>query len=153
MRRGLLALLIFLVSGNLLAVGDRGGWVAGGGFGLTFSPTLVLLNPQLEYVVRPNLYVGPNLQLGLGDPGTLFTATGTARLAVGNHRHLKPSFEGGLGVAVLGSQVGVCIQMGLGVDYQIDRSLSVGTMLRGNFAPPADTFFFSWPIIVGRFAL
>lgn len=139
------------------AFGNRGNWIASGGLGLTVSPTLFLLSPQLEYVQRPNLFIGPLIQLGMGDGGVLFTASGTARILLGQHPKVKPSLEGGLGLAMasslFGSSLGIHVLMGIGVDYIIDRNFTVGTMIRGNFAPPLKTFFLSWPMIVGRFAL
>jgi hypothetical protein len=41
----------------------------------------------------------------------------------------------------------------MGVDYQIEHGIAIGTMIRANFAPPLQTFFLSWPIVVGRFAI
>ena len=134
----------------------RGNWIASGGLGLTFGPTLVLLTPQLEYVHDARLTYGPMIQAGLGD-ATLVTFSGTVRYQIGDHPKLKPNVEGGLGLAVgssfLSSSVGVHILIGMGADFIIDNTLSVGTSLRINFAPPLDTFFMSWPIGVVRFKL
>lgn len=160
MRKILLLLLVtaaLAMPGRAHAFGTRGSWIASGGFGLTISPTLVLLNPQLEYVQRSNLFIGPMIQAGLGDPGVLFTASGTARLLIGHHPKLKPAIEGGLGIAfassAFASSVGVHILVGMGVDYFVDKDIAIGTMIRANLAPPVKTFFLSWPIIVGRFAI
>lgn len=131
-------------------------WIVSGGFGLTFSPTLVLINPQLEYVHDSRLSYGPMIQLGLGD-ATLVTFTGTVRYQIGNHPKLRPNVEGGLGLAVgssfYGSSVGVHILLGMGADYHIDNSLSVGTTFRVNLAPPLDTFFVSWPLAIVRYKI
>ena len=130
-----------------------GSWIVSGGFGLTFSPTLVLLNPQLEYVHDSHLSFGPMIQAGLGD-ATLVTFSGTVRYQIGTHPKLRPNVEGGLGMAVASayytSSVGVHIMFGMGADYMIDNSLSVGTSFRVNLAPPVDTFFLSWPLVVVR---
>jgi hypothetical protein len=138
--------------------GNRGNLIASGGFGLTINPTYVLISPQLEYVSRPHFFFGPLAQLALGDGGVLLTTTATARVILGTHPHLKPSFEGGIGLAFAsgsfsGNNVGVAIHGGMGFDYQIDASTAVGTMLRVNFAPPIKSFFISWPLIIGRFLL
>lgn len=132
-------------------------WIASGGLGLTVSPTLLMINPQLEYVYRPNLFFGPMIQAGLGDVGTLFTFSGTVRYLVGHHPRVRPALEGGLGLAVgsssFSSSVGVHITFGMGVDFVLEPTIILGTMIRANFAPPLDTFFMSWPIIVARFIL
>lgn len=147
---------LFFSSINAHAFGTRGNWIASGGFGLTISPTLLLLSPQLEYVQRGNLFFGPMVQMGLGS-GVLFTGTATGRFLIGKHPRVKPSVEGGLGIALasasVGSAVGIHILLGMGLDYIIDRDISIGTMIRANFAPPLTTFFASWPLIVARFAL
>ena len=136
-----------------LSNAQTGEWIASGGFGLTFSPTLVLLSPQLEYIHDSRLSYGPMIQAGLGD-ATLVTFTGSARYQIGNHPKLHPNVEGGLGLAVgsslFGSSVGVHILVGMGADFVVDSSLSIGTSFRMNFAPPLDTFFLSWPIAVAR---
>jgi len=157
--RILIALVLGLavVTTKAEAFGSRGNWIASGGLGLTISPTLFLLSPQLEYVQRPNLYIGPLIQMGLGEGGVLFTATATGRFLIGRHPLVKPTVEGGLGLAMasslFGSSLGIHVLMGIGVDYLIDRDISIGTMIRMNFAPPLKTFFLSWPMIVARFAL
>ena len=61
-----------------------------------------------------------------------------------------------LGLAVgsaASSAVGVHIMFGMGVDYVIDSRLRLGTVVRANLAPPMDTFFLSWPIIMARYSL
>lgn len=129
-----------------------GSWIVSGGFGLTFSPTLVLLSPQLEYVYDSRLSYGPMIQAGLGD-ATVVTFSGTVRYAIGNHPKLRPNVEGGLGMAVgsgYRNNVGVHIMFGMGADYMIDNALSVGTSFRVNLAPPLDTFFLTWPLAVVR---
>jgi hypothetical protein len=131
--------------------------LAGGGIGLTVSPTLFLLSPQLEYIARPNITVGPLVQLGISDPVVLFAPSLTGRIIIGNNPRVKPSLEGGIGIAVgsaVGtSSIGVNIHFGIGFDYQIEPGIAIGTMIRANFAPPLKTFYLSWPIILGRFAL
>ena len=138
-------------------MGGHGDWIASGGMGLTISPTTFLLSPQLEYVYRPNLLVGPLVQMGLGNGGVLFTGEVTGRYILGHHPRIKPSLEAGLGLAAASggyaSAVGVNIHVGMGCDYIIDRGIAVGTMIRANFAPPLKTFYLSWPILVARFLL
>lgn len=131
-------------------------WVVSGGLGLTFGPTLVLFNPQLEYIHDERLSYGPMIQAAVGN-ATLVTFSGTARYKLGNHPQLKPNAEAGFGLAV-GSNyytdnVGVHIMVGMGADWVIDNWISAGTSVRVNFAPPLKTVFVSWPIAIVRFHL
>ena len=141
---------------EIRAFGNRGSWIASGGFGLTVSPTKLLLSPQLEYVSKSNFFFGPLVQAGVGDPGVLFTGSFTGRYLIGHHPKVKPAVEGGLGIAAgsgFSDSVGVHIMFGMGMDYIIDNTIAFGTMIRANFAPPMKTFFLSWPIGVIRFAI
>ena len=135
------------------AIGRQGNWVASGGFGMSFSPSLVLFSPQLEYVHKDDLFVGPLLQVAPGVTGVLFTASATVRKILGGHPNVKPCLEAGVGIAMLGSSPGVLVHAGMGFDYVVDKQISIGTVVRADFAPPASTFFVTWPILVGRFAL
>jgi len=132
-----------------------GGWLASAGVGLWIDPSLFLLSPQLEYKYRHNLYFGPLVQLGLGS-GTLFTATATARLIIG-HSRIKPSVEAGLGMAFAsGGAVGLHVPIGIGVDYQLEPGIALGTLIRGNLmfgSKFGQTFSVSWPLLIGRFAI
>lgn len=132
-----------------------GGWLASMGVGLFFNPGLFLLNPQLEYAMRHNFYIGPMVQLGLGS-GTLFTGSFTGRFLFG-HTRVKPAIEGGLGMGFAsGGAVGLHIPLGVGVDYQLERGIAIGTMFRANIfigSSFANTLVISWPILVGRFAI
>lgn len=154
LRLGLLLILSSFTRAQ--AFGNQAGWIASGGFGLTVSPTKLLLSPQLEYVSKSNFFFGPLVQAGVGDPGVLFTGSVTGRFLIGHHPNVKPSVEGGLGLAAgsgFSDSVGVHIMFGMGMDYIIDNTIAVGTMIRANFAPPLKTFFLSWPIAIVRFAI
>lgn len=142
-----------LLGSRSFGMGNPGDWLLSGGFGLTFSPTAVLLMPQMEYVYQNNVYLGPLFQVAPGDANTIFMMSASARVVLGNHPRIKPNVDGGLGLAVIGNQPGILIHVGMGVDYLIDRGISVGTVITANFAPPADPFILSWPLVVGRFVL
>lgn len=135
----------------------KGQWIGSGGFGLTFSPTLIMITPQLEYVYKPNLSIGPLAQLAFGDNGILFTASGAVRWTFRRQGSVHPVVEGGLGLAtassLFNSSFGVHVLAGFGADYVLDDTTSIGTMLRLNFAPPLKSMFVSWPVIIGRFLL
>ena len=137
------------------AATGRGGWLASGGIGLWLDPTLFLLSPQLEYAMRHNFYIGPLVQLGIGS-GTIFTGSFTGRY-IFSHSKVQPSVEFGLGLGFgSGGAVGLHIPIGIGMDYQLESGISLGTMIRGNFligSSFANTFSVSWPILVGRFAI
>lgn len=124
-----------------------------GGMGLTFSPSMFLLSPQIEVPAGPRLLVGPLIQLGLSSV-TLATFSGTARYILGNDPKLKPSIEGGLGLAVASnfaaSSIGACIQFGMGFDYRFSPAASIGTVLRLNFLPPLTTLVVSWSLVTFR---
>jgi hypothetical protein len=152
-------LSIFLLFLTQISFGtvNKGDWIGGGGLGLTLGPTLLMLSPQLEYVNKPDLTFGSLVQMGFGG-GVLFTVSGTCRAVFGDPKsNLRPTFEGGLGLAMASSlyasSVGVHILAGGGVDYAYDKNLTLGTMLRLNFAPPLKSMFLSWPMIIARYKL
>lgn len=133
------------------------GWIFSGGLGLTVSPELFMINPQLEYIHDARLTYGPMVQVGVGSGVSLFTVTGTVRYLLGNHPKFKPAVEGGMGMAIASgvgtSSAGVHIMAGMGFDYRLDNTMSLGTMIRMNLAPPLKTFFLSWPLILFRMAI
>lgn len=137
---------------------NQGDWLGGGGFGLTLGPTLLMLSPQLEYVHKPDSTFGSLVQMGFAGAGVLFTVSGTYRRVLGDPASkLRPTFEGGLGLATASSlytsSVGIHILVGGGVEYVYDKNLTLGSMLRLNFAPPLKSMFLSWPMIIARFKL
>lgn len=125
----------------------------------SLGSTQLLISPQMEYVKTPRILVGPLLQIGVAN-ASIFAASATARYLAGNHSKIRPCFEGGIGMAFATSSsafyessVGVLINLGMGVDYQVDPNFSIGTIFRANIAPPLDNFFLSWPLVIVRFAL
>lgn len=153
LQRGILLALLFC----LPAQADRlkpGDWIGSAGIGFMSSPALFLLSPHLERVYRRNLYLGGLIQAGLGN-ASLFTATFTARMQVGNHPRLRPTLEGGIGItagsSAFSSAVGVAIHVGMGVDYLLEPDLALSTIVRACFAPPVQTFFLSWPVFQVRY--
>lgn len=131
-----------------------GDWIGSAGIGFMSSPALFLISPHLERVYRRNVYLGALIQAGLGN-SSLFTATFTARMQVGNHPRLRPTLEGGVGITAgsssFASSVGLAIHVGMGVDYLLEPDLAISTLVRANFAPPVQTFFLSWPILQVRY--
>ncbi len=134
---------------------QEGDWIASGGMGFISAPGLFLISPHLEKVHRRNFFVGALIQAGMGGSGALFTLTGTARLQVGNHPRLRPTIEGGLGVAAstvaAASKFGIALHVGMGVDWLFEPNIAFSTIVRACFAPPAQTFFLSWPIFQVRY--
>ncbi|MBM4317612.1 MAG: hypothetical protein FJ116_09045 [Deltaproteobacteria bacterium] len=136
----------------------QGQWLGGGGVGLILGPTLVMLSPQLEYVYKTDVTFGSLAQMGFLGDGVLFTVSGTYRRVLGEERaKIRPTFEGGLGLALASSlyasSVGVHIMAGGGIEYVYDKNLTLGSMLRLNFAPPLKSMFVSWPMVIARFKL
>lgn len=152
-----IGLLTLALSALTAAPAHAKGWIFSGGLGLTISPDLFLINPQLEYIHDARLTYGPIVQVAVGNGGAIFTMSGSVRYLLGNHPKFKPAVEGGMGLAVASSlftsSVGVHIMMGMGFDYKLDNQISLGTMIRGNFAPPLKTFFLSWPLAMFRMAI
>lgn len=136
---------------------NKGDWIGSGGVGVSLSPTLMMISPQLEYVYNPEVSFGMLSQLGFGAKGTLFTLSGTARLQFARRGKMYPCAEGGLGLTLANElfdqAFGVHMFAAFGIDYVIDQSTSVGTMLRFNFAPPLKSMFVTWPLLIGRFLL
>jgi hypothetical protein len=137
-------------------------WVFSGGMGLTFSPSLFLLSPQIEYQLHPRTLVGALIQAGVGD-STLVTVGGSLRYLIGNDPKFRPSIEGDLGItsASVGyaarsgntNTFGIHLGAAIGFDYFIQHTVSLGTMFRVNFSPPIKTVFLSWPVLTARFIL
>lgn len=153
-----IVLILILTSHLSFAASNRGDWLGGGGFGLTLGPTLLMLSPQLEYVYKPDVTFGSLVQMGFAGDGVLFTVSGTYRRVLGDESaQIRPTFEGGLGLALASSlyssSVGVHILAGGGVEYVYDKNLTLGSMLRLNFAPPLKSMFVSWPMVIARFKL
>lgn len=138
-------------------MGNRGDFVGSVGTGIMASPTLFLLSPELEYVHSSDLNLGGLAQMGLGDGGVLFTASGKIRHFFGGSARVKPCAEAALGLSLssslFSSSVGVHIGAGMGFDYILDKRTAIGTMVRLNFSPPLKSFFLSWPIVTFRFLL
>ncbi len=157
MKKLLISLFILAtIQPNAFGLGKVGDYIGTGGIGFTASPSTFLLAPQLEYVYREDLTIAGAAQIGLSE-GVLFTGGGIARWSLGSHAYIKPSFEAGIGIAlasgILSKSFGVHILTGIGVDYVLSKDMTIGTMLRLNFAPPLQGFFISWPLITARFLL
>ncbi len=88
----------------------------------------------------------------------MFTASGALRYIINNDRKLRAGFELGLGLTAASSKfgdssVGILVHFGMGMDYWVIPDMAIGTLFRANLAPPVKTFFFSWPMIIGRFII
>ncbi len=155
MKKIIFLLLCFVVT-NGFSLGRVGDYLASGGVGITVGPSTFLLSPQLEYVYRDDLTISGLAQIGISD-GVLFTGGGVARWLLGNHNYIKPTIEAGIGIAlssdILPKSFGVHLLGGIGADYFVSKDMSIGSMLRLNFAPPMKGFFVSWAILNARFVL
>jgi hypothetical protein len=153
-----LALFLFLVlSFNTFGLGGKGDYIGSAGVGLVLSPTLFMLSPSLEYMYDKDISIGVLGQLAFGG-GTLFTVTGVGRWVMGNPMaKFRPVVEAGLGLAfastLFTASTGVHLLGGFGVEYSLNRTTTLGSVLRLNFAPPLKSLFVSWPLVVARFLL
>ena len=151
-----LFLLVFSCAPAQAAL-SKGDWIGSGGIGTTVSPTLFLISPQIEYVYQRNLFVGPLIQAGMGQGGALIGTSFTGRLHLGQHPRLRPFLEAGAGVMasnkLFTASLGLLFHMGMGFDYLLEERLAISTVIRANFAPPIQSFIFSWPMVVVRFIL
>lgn len=151
-----IGIAFFFVFSKSYGLGKVGDYLGTAGVGFTASPSSFLLSPQLEYLYREDVTVSGLAQIGLSD-GVLFTGGGVVRWVLGSHNYIKPTIEAGIGIAlssdILPKNFGVHILTGIGVDYALSRDMSLGTVLRLNFAPPMKDFFISWPLLLARFVL
>jgi hypothetical protein len=158
-KKCILTLLWFVVgfSAPANAALNRGDWIGSAGLGVMVSPSLFLVSPQIEYVYRRNVFLGPLLQAGLGSGGALIGASFTGRVMLGQNPRLRPNMEGGIGLVassgLFSGSIGILLHVGMGFDFLLDEKLSLGTIIRANFAPPIQTFVFSWPIFTVRYIL
>jgi len=127
-------------------------WVASVGGGMTVDPGLALLNFRLEYQQSADLFIGPLVQLGLGS--ILFTGSAAARYRFLRRGHISANVETGAGLSFANGvgtgDIGLHLFFGLGADYFLSKTMSVGTAIRTNFAFGVDDFFLSIPLAILR---
>ncbi|MFO0982496.1 MAG: hypothetical protein U1E76_12310 [Planctomycetota bacterium] len=137
-----------------------------GGLGFTLDPDTFLMAARADYWVRPNVAVGPLLQVGLADHRTIlapsFNVKGVFDLKQPSAERLKPYIDGGVGFAYLekdgrrgdDDDLGVLLDIGGGLSYDVNDHLAVGTGVLFNFLPAelvGERFFFSWQLVTLSF--
>lgn len=132
----------------------RGQLIFSGGVGFTVAPSYVFVSPQLEYSLRRHILIGPLVQAAIGDGEAIWGLSLSGRLLVGQHPRLRPSLEAGVGVSAFTStgtsRLGPLLHFGMGFEYILAPNITIGSLIRANLAPPVQTVFLSWPLLVVR---
>ncbi|MFO0982886.1 MAG: hypothetical protein U1E76_14340 [Planctomycetota bacterium] len=133
-----------------------------GGLGFTADPDTFLLALEGLFWVQPHVGVGPLVQLGVSDRRTLVAPSvnvrGVIDLEQQGLERVKPYVEGGVGFTYLhedhrrgdDDDLGLLLDVGGGLNFQVNQHLDVGTGVLFNFMPVEvldERFFFSWRIV------
>jgi hypothetical protein len=126
-----------------VGIGPKAGtWMGGGGIGFlgnTPDGTAFALNLNADGFLNRNLSLGPLLQLGLTGDMTLVGLSGQAKYWIDlpeTSNRAKLFVEGGIGFAhadLRGSDTSWLIPLGVGLDYRVDRKISLTTTFLLNF--------------------
>jgi len=137
-----------------------------GGIGFTIDPDSFLMGLQGDWMVAPNISVGPLFQIGVSDNIFLFAPTlngqWTIPLPFAGWERVRPFVNGGLGLLYLkkdrrGPDVddfGFLFNVGTGAEFILSPDLSLGTHMLFNVIPDKvidENFFFSWQVVTARF--
>jgi opacity protein-like surface antigen len=146
-------------------------WSASGGIGFTLDPGTFLMTLGIEYADEGGFSAGPLVQFGVSDNNTIIAPTVNGRYSF-DLSHLedeilqkfRPFVQGGLGFAYIDKDrnapkkdkddVGFLMNMGLGLEYQVSDSVTLGNNLLFNVLPDKtarQNFFFSWQFATVRF--
>ena len=169
MDRVAIVFLVFLLAPGFAAAsgeGPRTPISIEAGFGFTADPDSFLLGFALPWSVTDEISVGPLLQLGLDDDYTIIAPTLNARyafdLSTADHievQRLRPHIEMGFGFAyatlddvpsfVDDDDIDFMMNFGIGAEYRIARSWSLGSRMRFNIIPGdlfRENFIYSWEV-------
>lgn len=150
-----------------------GPWSVSGGVGFTLDPGTFLMTLGAEYDVDDpsGFSVGPLAQFAVSDNNTIIAPTLNARYSFDLSdakddvaRRLSPFLQGGVGFAYVNKErsgprsdrddVGFLLNMGVGLEFAIDDSVSIGNSILFNVLPVRtahESFFFSWQFATVRF--
>jgi hypothetical protein len=138
------------------------GWFIEPGLGLTAGPSTFLMAVTAGKFIEHNFALGPMVQLGVSGDDVFFAPTVNARgvfdLEGQGLERVKPYVEGGLGLAYVekdhhsgdDDEWGFLVNMGTGVDIELERNITLGTGFIFNFMPSeveGEHFIFSWKIL------
>lgn len=148
-------------------------WSVRSGLGFTVDPDSFLINFEVERFMRKEVAVGFAIQLGADDDYVLVSPHLFARYVFDLSRassefarKAQPYAQGGLGLTHLAvdsslkvggsdkSETDFMMNFGIGVDYPLNRSITIGTRMLINIVPADvldERIFFSWEILSIRY--
>jgi opacity protein-like surface antigen len=146
---------------------DRVRIAVGGSLGFTEGPDGVQLGLDVPISINRNLSVGPWVAVSLASQFIMVGATANVRyhFDVFESRKLnklRPFLQGGVGLNYLDPDTNVSgvestdflMNMGLGLDYELNDHVSIGSDLLFNLVPQrgaGNTFYWSWQFIGARY--
>ena len=147
---------------------DATGWSARLGIGFTSDPDAFLIGLELPYAFDPWVSAGPLLQIGTSDHNTIVAPTLNVTVKIpdlpgDDFDRLQPYGFLGMGFAYIeddnrrndNSSVGLLIDCGIGIEYQISDPVYIGSQMMFNFLPEEtldENFFYSWQVLGIRLA-
>lgn len=141
----------------------QGKWSFSGSIGFTLNPDAFLFAPSMDYFLKSEISIGPNLQFAVSERLILLAPSATVKYYIDIDtedwvRRLKPVVQAGLGLALTnfdvpgnGTQtdIGALINFGFGFDIFLNDKISFGNHMIFNITTPMidDRFFFSWHFV------
>jgi hypothetical protein len=141
----------------------------GGSLGLSFSPVGFYTTGEADFWFARFFSIGPLIQFSIGRD-FIFAASGGPKLTFDFADNdftdfVKPYVQAGAGIVLIAgergprrdgrsrAEVGLLLNLGMGVDFYIDEQLSLGTGFLFNIMPtdPLDeVFFWGWKMIEAK---
>lgn len=127
--------------------------------GFTTNPDSTLVGLEYSFFVKDRFSVGPLLQMGFDDDYYIVAPTINFKMFFDvNEPRLNPYLNAGIGMVYINVDhnpgdndgMGLLLNLGAGVDYQLSENLSLGTNVLCNFIPNdvmSENFFFSWQFL------
>lgn len=173
MSRAFLALMIFLApwAASSDGEGPRTPLSLEAGIGFSADPDSFLIGIALPWEITNEISVGPLVQFGLDDDFTIIAPTMNARYSFdfssSDHaelRRVRPHLEFGAGFAyakldgvpsfVDDDDIEFMMNFGLGADYRLSRSWSLGSRMHFNVIPGdlfGENLIYSWEVAGFRY--
>lgn len=141
-----------------------------GGIGFTEGPDSFLMNLDIETMARDEVAVGLGLQLGVDDDFVIISPTLFTRYIFNlsgfenkTMKKLRPFLQGGAGLTYIEENrpgrdrdaTDFLINIGAGVDFPLDDSISIGTRMLVNLIPGEvldQRVYFNWEILSVRYS-
>ena len=141
-----------------------------GGIGFTEGPDSFLMNLDIETMARDEVAVGLGLQLGVDDDFVILSPTLFTRYIFDfsgfenkTMKKLRPFLQGGAGLTYMEENrpgrdrdaTDFLINIGAGVDFPLDDSISIGTRMLVNLIPGEvldQRVYFNWEILSVRYS-